>query len=77
LATEDQLTNILNFGRKLWLWSHKQALFELICAKFKTEREKYNYYLNNLEEVDSLLKIGAGKASKVANELFRVRKTRL
>jgi tryptophanyl-tRNA synthetase len=38
----------------------KQALFELICETFKTE-EKYNYYLNNLEEVDALLKIGAGK----------------
>jgi tryptophanyl-tRNA synthetase len=44
----------------------KQALFELICETFKTE-EKYNYYLNNLEEVDALLKIGAGKAAKVAN----------
>ena len=30
----------------------KQALFELIVEKFKTEREKYNYYSNNLEEVD-------------------------
>jgi tryptophanyl-tRNA synthetase len=64
-------------GRKLWLWSQKQALFELICETFKTEREKYNYYLNNLEEVDSLLKIGAGKASKVAKCIVRVRKTRL
>jgi tryptophanyl-tRNA synthetase len=52
----------------------KQALFELICETFKTEREKYNYYLNNLEEVDTLLKIGAGKASAVANGvLARVR----
>jgi hypothetical protein len=31
----------------------KQALFELICTK--TEREKYNYYINNLPEVDALL----------------------
>jgi tryptophanyl-tRNA synthetase len=46
----------------------------LICETFKTEREKYNYYLNNLEEVDALLKIGAGKAAKVANGvLSRVR----
>jgi tryptophanyl-tRNA synthetase len=68
LATEEQLatmtTNYLggNYG-----YGHaKQALFELICETFKTE-EKYNYYLNNLEEVDALLKIGAGKAAKVAN----------
>ena len=52
----------------------KQALFELITETFKTEREKYNYYINNLHEVDALLKIGAQKASAVANGvLARVR----
>ncbi len=40
----------------------KQALFELITEKFKTEREKYNYYINNLEEVDALLKKGGCKS---------------
>jgi hypothetical protein len=29
--------------------------------------------MNNLPEVDDLLKIGAGKASAIANELGRVR----
>jgi tryptophanyl-tRNA synthetase len=52
----------------------KQALFELICEKFKTEREKYNYFLNNLNEVETLLKQGAVKASAVANAVLnRVR----
>lgn len=52
----------------------KQELFELIVAKFQTEREKYHYYMNNLEEVDRLLKIGAEKAHKVADGvLARVR----
>ncbi|MNL85653.1 tryptophanyl-tRNA synthetase [compost metagenome] len=52
----------------------KQALFELITEKFKAEREKYNYYINNLEEVDSLLKKGASKAAVVADGvLARVR----
>ncbi|KGO85367.1 tryptophanyl-tRNA synthetase [Flavobacterium rivuli WB 3.3-2 = DSM 21788] len=52
----------------------KQALFELIIEKFKTEREKYNYYINNLPEVDALLKTGAAKAAVVANEVLgRVR----
>ncbi|MEW5676594.1 tryptophan--tRNA ligase [Flavobacterium enshiense] len=45
----------------------KQALFEVILEKFKTEREKYNYYINNLEELDHLLKMGAEKAHKVAD----------
>jgi len=52
----------------------KQALFELITETFKTEREKYAYYMANLPEVDALLKIGAEKAGKVASAtLGRVR----
>jgi len=52
----------------------KQALFELICEKFKTERDKYNYYINNLAEVDALLQQGAIKARLVANGVLdRVR----
>jgi tryptophanyl-tRNA synthetase len=49
----------------------KQALFELIVEKFKTEREKYNYYINNLEEVDKLLLEGAAKACEVANGVLK------
>nr|WP_317632474.1 tryptophan--tRNA ligase [uncultured Flavobacterium sp.] len=49
----------------------KQELYELILDKFKVEREKYNYYINNLEEVDKLLQIGAEKASKVANNVLK------
>jgi tryptophanyl-tRNA synthetase len=52
----------------------KQALFELIVEKFKTERSTYNYYINNLEEVDKLLLEGSAKARKVAQGvLTRVR----
>jgi tryptophanyl-tRNA synthetase len=52
----------------------KQALFELIVEKFKTEREKYTYYMNNLTEIDALLKVGAEKAGVVASGvLARVR----
>jgi tryptophanyl-tRNA synthetase len=52
----------------------KQALYELITETFKTEREKYHYYINNLPEVDALLKAGAAKAATVANEVLgRVR----
>ena len=55
----------------------KQALFELIVEKFATEREKYNYYINNLEEVDALLLKGAEKASKVANGVLQRVRTKL
>ena len=49
----------------------KQALFELICEKFATVREKYAYYMSNLDEVDALLKAGADKAAAIANEVLK------
>jgi tryptophanyl-tRNA synthetase len=52
----------------------KQALFELIVERFKEQRESYSYYMNHLDEVDAALKVGAEKASTIANEvLSRVR----
>ena len=52
----------------------KQAFFELLIFKFAKERELYNHYMNNLQEVDDALAIGAKKAKKVANEVLnRVR----
>ena len=76
LANEEQKTQMkANYLGGNYGYGHaKQALFELIAERFKTEREKYNYYINNLAEVDALLKIGAEKAGVVANEvLARVR----
>ena len=76
VANEDQITVMRqNYLRGNYGYGHaKQALFELICEKFKTEREQYNYYMSHLDEVDSLLKEGATKANHVANEVLnRVR----
>jgi tryptophanyl-tRNA synthetase len=53
----------------------KQALFELICDKFSEQRNRYNYYMTNLEEIDQALKLGARKAVVTANTVLdRVRK---
>lgn len=49
----------------------KQALYELILEKFKTEREKYNYYMSHPEEVEKILLEGAQKASKVAESVLK------
>jgi tryptophanyl-tRNA synthetase len=76
LANEEQIATMrANYLAGNYGYGHaKQALFELICEKFKTEREKYHYYINNLQEVDALLKKGAEKASAVADGvLARVR----
>ncbi|MEL1246938.1 tryptophan--tRNA ligase [Flavobacterium helocola] len=73
LATPEQ-TEVMkaNYLAGNYGYGHaKQALFELIVEKFKTEREKYNYYINNLEEVDKLLLEGAAKASAVANGVLK------
>jgi len=52
----------------------KQALYELLVEKYAKQREAYNYYMNNLEEVDAALEKGAEKAREVANGVLnRVR----
>lgn len=76
LATPEQTEAMrANYSGGNYGYGHaKQALFELIVEKFQTEREKYNYYINNLDELDRLLKIGAEKAHQVAGGvLARVR----
>ncbi|MFT3794577.1 tryptophan--tRNA ligase [Flavobacterium sp.] len=78
LANENQLAQMIekykNVNRDFG-WGHaKQELFELICEKFKTEREKYNHYIDNPQEVEQALMLGAAKAAKVADGvLSRVR----
>ncbi|AIG30973.1 tryptophanyl-tRNA synthetase [Flavobacterium psychrophilum] len=75
LANESQIEkmteNYKNANRDYGYGHAKQALFELITEKFSTEREKYNYYMNNLTELDEILKIGAQKAANVANEVLQ------
>ena len=52
----------------------KQALYELILQRFATERERFNFYMNNLPEIDAQLAIGARRAQEYgANVLAKVR----
>ena len=67
----DMKTKYANANKDFGYGHAKQALFELILERFKTEREKYNYYMSNLDEVDSLLEQGAKKASVVANTVLQ------
>lgn len=76
LASDAQIKTMkANYEQGGYGYGHaKQALFELIIEKFATERERYHYYMNNLDELDRLLAIGAEKAKIVANEVLnRVR----
>lgn len=75
LANGEQITSMktkyANATRDFGYGHAKQALFELIIEKFKTEREKYNYFMNNLQEIDALLEQGAKKAGKVADGVLK------
>lgn len=76
LASEAQITEMRsNYINGNYGYGHaKQALFELIVEKFKAPRERFEYYINHLDEVDDALAIGAEKAHKVANTVLeRVR----
>jgi tryptophanyl-tRNA synthetase len=78
LANQEQITSITkkyqNKNQDFGYGHAKQMLFELIVENFKTQREQYTYYMNNLNEVDALLKLGAEKARLVADGVLgRVR----
>ncbi|MBT8393243.1 MAG: tryptophan--tRNA ligase [Flavobacteriaceae bacterium] len=73
LANEDQIKTMkANYEKGGYGYGHaKQALFDLIIEKFATERENYNYYMNNLDEIDKALSVGAEKATKVADKVLK------
>ncbi len=76
LASDEEIAAMKsNYEKGGYGYGHaKQALFELIVEKFKTERDRYHYYMNNLNEIDTALAVGAEKAKLVANEVLnRVR----
>ncbi|WP_178991235.1 tryptophan--tRNA ligase [Winogradskyella schleiferi] len=77
LASESQIAEMkANYDRGNYGYGHaKQALYELILERFSQQRERYDYYMNNLEEVDAALAKGAAKAKVVADAVMgRVRK---
>ena len=52
----------------------KKELFNLVCKKYKNERKKYNYFIENKEILDLELSKGAKKARQIAIQvLSRVR----
>lgn len=77
LATEEQQQALRakylagNFG-----YGHaKKELFQLIVEKFRKEREAFNFYMSNPEELDKKLEQGEAKARVIAHKtLDRVRR---
>lgn len=76
LASAEQIEEMnANYLAGNYGYGHaKQALFEVVRDKFSDAREKFDYYMNNLNEIDEALAIGSEKAKVVADDvLIRVR----
>ena len=76
LASDSQIETMkANYESGGYGYGHaKQALYELIVSTFAAQRDKYNYYMNNLAEIDKALAVGAEKAALVAEQVLnRVR----
>ena len=73
LASEAQIAEMrANYEGGNYGYGHaKQALYELIIEKFATIRERYNHFMENKNEIDDALKIGAEKATLVANDVLK------
>lgn len=77
LASDAQITEMrANYEGGNYGYGHsKQALYELIIDKFSDVRARYHHFMENKNEIDKALKIGAEKATLVANDVLkRVRK---
>ena len=73
LANDSQIDAMkANYEKGSYGYGHaKQALFELIIETFAKPRERYNYYMNNLNEIDKALAVGAEKAKVVADDVLK------
>lgn len=73
VANEEQVAEMkANYEKGGYGYGHaKQALFKLIIDKFATERARYNHYMENLDEVDKALAVGAEKATLIANDVLK------
>ncbi|WP_435413925.1 tryptophan--tRNA ligase [Polaribacter aestuariivivens] len=73
LASETQIAEMrANYEGGNYGYGHaKQALYELILEKFADVRAKYHHYMENKNEIDNALSIGAEKAKAIANDVLK------
>ncbi|MBD3636230.1 MAG: tryptophan--tRNA ligase [Crocinitomicaceae bacterium] len=73
LANEEQVSEMRkNYEAGGWGYGHtKKAILDLILENFKEEREKYQYYMENKNELDAVLEEGAAKAKAVADDVLQ------
>ena len=63
LGTKEQVEQMMqNYAGGNYGYGHaNQAWYELVIEKFAAERERFNHYMNNTDEIDAALKIGQEK----------------
>ena len=73
LANDEAIAEMKsNYEKGGYGYGHaKQALFELILERFQEPRRRYNYYMENLNEIDAALAKGAAKAKLVADDVLK------
>lgn len=79
LATESQVKEMRqNYEGGNYGYGHaKQALYELMTVKFDKERAQYNFYMENLDELENKLKEGEAKAREIGLEVLERVKSKL
>lgn len=79
LANEEQVSKMRqNYQGGNYGYGHaKQELFELINEKFKKEREVYDHYMSNLDELEARLQEGEQKAEAYAEKVLNRLKSKL
>lgn len=73
LASDEQTQTMRNLyeGGNYGYGQAKQVLYELILEKFSEPRQKFHYYMENLDELEKILQEGALKAQKVATDVLK------
>ncbi len=73
LATSEEIAQMRqNYLGGNYGYGHaKKELFELIWTKFEKEREKFDFYINNPQELEEKLQVGEAKARLVAREVLQ------
>ncbi len=72
IASKEQVAEMRqNYEAGGYGYGHaKQALYDLLITRFKEERERYHFYMQNPDKVDEALAVGAQKARFVADKVL-------
>ncbi|PCJ87505.1 MAG: tryptophan--tRNA ligase [Flavobacteriales bacterium] len=73
VTTEEQVAEMRsNYEQGGYGYGHaKQTLFEVLCEKFKDEREKFKVFMSDKAKLDSELEKGAEKARKIIRDVLK------